>query len=88
LLAPLASAARDPLLRELTPYVLSLPINSQVVASQVADQVQERHPARFRPTTLLSTAQNLTSSWTQAGFLAGRIHKLRTRSTVTPVVVT
>jgi hypothetical protein len=88
LLALLAAAARDLLLRELTPYVLSLPINGEVVASQVADQVRERHPARFRPTTLLSTAQNLSSSWTQAGFLAGRIRKRRTRSTVTPVVVT
>jgi hypothetical protein len=84
----LAAAARDSLLRELTPYVLSIPINDQVAATQVAEQVRERHPGRFSPSTLLSTAQNLSASWTQAGFLVGRTKKRRTRSTVTPVVVT
>jgi len=48
--------------------------------------LNQKYPARFRPTTLHSTAQNLASSWTQAGFLVGKIKKSRSRPVVTPVV--
>ena len=88
LLAYLAAAARDPLLRESTPFVVGIPVNAAVNATQVASYLKEKYPARFKPTTLLSTAQNLASSWTQAGYLAGKVKKKRTRPVVTPVVVT
>jgi hypothetical protein len=88
LLAYLASAARDPLLREITPFVVAIPMNAAVNATQVAIHLEERYPARFKRTTLMSTAQNLASSWTQAGYLTGKVNKKRTRPVVTPVVVT
>jgi hypothetical protein len=88
MLACLAAAARDPLLREMTPFVVAVPLGDVVNTSQVADHLAERFPARFKPTTLLSTAQNLAASWTQAGHLTGRSNKKRTRPIVTPVVVT
>ncbi len=88
MLALLAAATRDPLLRNCATFVLGIPIGAAVTASQVADHVQEMYPARFKPTTLISTAQNLASSWAQAGYLAGRLNKKRTRPVVTPVVVT
>ena len=46
------------------------------------------NPARFRPTTLLSTAQNIASSWTQCGYLEGRRMKKRRRPVVTPTNAT
>jgi hypothetical protein len=88
LLAYLAAAARDPLLRELTPFVVAIPINAAVNATRIASHLTERYPSRFKPTTLISTAQNLASSWTQAGYLSGKVNKKRTRPVVTPVVVT
>ena len=87
LLAYLAAATRDALLRDMSPFVVAIPANSAVSASQVADHLKERYPARFKPTTLLSTAQNLASTWTQAGFLTGKVNKKRSRPVVTPVVV-
>ena len=55
-------------------------------STQIAEHIRERYPERFRPTTLKSTAQNLASSWTQAGFLSGKVAKRRSRPIVTPVV--
>lgn len=85
LLGYLAAAARDPLLRDTSPFVLAIPLNSAANASQVADHLNERYPARFKPTTLLSTAQNLASTWTQAGYLTGKVNKKRSSPAVTPV---
>lgn len=88
MLAVLAAAARDSLLRESTPFVVSTPMNAVLDAAQVADYLEEKYPARFKPTTLRSTAQNLASSWKQAGYLTGKVKKKRARPVVSPVVVT
>jgi hypothetical protein len=88
LLAYMAAAARDPLLRETTPFVVAITVNAAVNATQIASRLKEKYPGRFKPTTLLSTAQNLASSWTQAGYLTGKVNKKRTRPVVKPVVVT
>jgi len=85
-LAFLAACARDTLLREFTPLVLQSSHGELVKFTQIAEHIRERYPERFRPTTLKSTAQNLASSWTQAGFLSGKVAKRRSRPIVTPVV--
>src|SRR5439155_20754746 len=78
----------DPLLREMTPFVLAIPVNAEVTATQVANYMDEKYPARFKATTLYSTAQNLASSWTQAGYLTGKVNKKRSRPVATPVAAT
>ena len=88
MLACLAAAARDPLLRDTTPFVISVPVGAVVESKDVAKHLGEKFPGRFGPTTLKSTAQNLASSWTQAGYLTGKLNKKRTRPVVSPVVVT
>ena len=85
-LAFLAACARDAILRESTPLVLQTLQGEVVNATQIAEQVRERYPERFRPTTLKSTGQNLASSWTQAGYLSGKVTKRRSRPVVTPTV--
>jgi hypothetical protein len=88
MLAYLAATARDPILREMTPVIVACPVDSDLNATEIANQLNEKYPSRFSPSTLLSTAQNLASSWTQAGYLAGKVNKKRTRAVVTPVVAT
>jgi hypothetical protein len=87
-LAFLAATTRDPLLRDMTFMVLAIPIGASVTTAEIVDHLKHKYPLRFKPTTLISTAQNLASSWTQAGYLTGKINKKRTRAVVTPVVVT
>jgi hypothetical protein len=87
MLAFLLAAARDPLLRDCTPDVQALDRDQLVTPEEIAGWLVAKFPGRFQPTTLHSTAQNLASSWAQAGYLRGITAKRRTRPSVTPVVV-
>jgi hypothetical protein len=86
MLAYLAAAARDPLLRECSDVVLELPSGQPLGAPTIALALSGRYPARFVASTLHATAQRLASSWTQAGYLSGKADKRRSRPTVTPQV--
>lgn len=88
MLAFLMASARDPLLRDATPFVLATKKDETVTAAEIGDYLRHQYPSRFRPTTLHSTAQNIASSWTQAGYLQGKVTKRRVRPHVTPIVVT
>ncbi len=88
MLAFLAAAARDPVVREVTPYVVAIPLRTVVNPEQVARHVEEKYPNRFQASTALATAQRLASSWSQAGYLTGKVNKTRSRPVVTPVVAT
>jgi hypothetical protein len=88
MLAYLAATARDPLLRDATLYVNSIAQGSTVSPSQISMYLSDTYPKRFQESTGIATAQRLASSWSQAGFLAGKVNKKRTRPVVTPVVVT
>ena len=87
MLGYLAATARDLLLRECSEDVLGITHGQAYDATAIALALSERYPARFRSTTLRSTAQNLASSWTQAGYLTGKVAKRRSRPAVTPQVV-
>ncbi len=88
MLAYVAATARDPLLREATLYVNSIPPGSTVSPSQISKYLSDTYPKRFQESTAIATAQRLASSWSQAGFLSGKVNKTRSRPIVTPVVVT
>ncbi len=75
LLAFLMAAARDPLLRETTPFILSVPSGEKIGPEKIASHLGETYPGRFQATTKHSTAKNLASSWTQAGYLQGKVRK-------------
>jgi hypothetical protein len=87
MLAFLLASARDPLLREATPFVVAVKLDDIVTADALSEHLSQQYPSRFRPTTLHSTAQNLASSWTQAGYVRGKVKKVRVRPNVTPVVL-
>jgi hypothetical protein len=86
MLAFLAASGRDGLLRDSTEGILAIPEGQAVTADEISDALREQYPSRFRPTTLRSTAQNLASSWTQAGYLTGKVAKRRSPPVVTPQV--
>jgi hypothetical protein len=87
MLAFLAAAARDPLLRQVTPFVLAVPAGETVLPELTARHLDEKYPKRFQASTALATAQRLASSWTQAGYLQGKAKKKRSRPQVTPAVL-
>jgi hypothetical protein len=86
MLAFVLATARDPLLRECTPDVQAIGRDQLVTPEGIAGWLGEKYPGRFQSTTLYSTAQNLASSWAQAGYLRGITAKLRAQPSVTPAV--
>lgn len=88
MLACLAAAARDPLFRDTIPFVVAIPVGESVDSKVVAEYLGEKFSGRFSAATLTSTSQNLASSWTQAGYVKGKVNKKRARPVVTPVLVT
>ncbi len=78
--------ARDRLLWEYSPQVLPIPHDQVVTSTEIETWLEEKYPGRFHPTTRLSTAQNLASTWSQVGILRGTIVKRRSQPIVTPVV--
>jgi hypothetical protein len=87
MLAFLAATARDPLLREMTPFVQAVALDQPVTPDQIAEHLSKRFPGRFQESTALATAQRLASTWTQAGYLRGKVKKRRSKPCVTPCVV-
>ena len=83
LLALLCAYSRDSILRSATPYILAAHEGTTITREAVETCIDEREPGRFSPATLKSTAQNINSSFTQAGHLAGKVRKIRTRANPT-----
>lgn len=77
LLALLAAAARDSLLRDLAPAILANPLGTSITRESVEEAIEQRWPGRFSPATRKSVAQNINSSLVQVGYLLGRIKKVR-----------
>lgn len=84
LLAALCACSRDPLLRSTAPFILGFAEGTIVAREALEAFIDAREPGRFSKATLKSTAQNINSSWTQAGHLTGRVHKVRARALATP----
>ena len=80
MLALLCAAARDPLLRGSADRVLDAPEGAVVTPDQLAATVHRPMAASSRK----AIGQRLASSWTQAGFLAGVVPKIRVRPHATP----
>jgi len=79
MLALLCATARDPILRAITPYLLRLPVGTEVATNDIADEAERQFPDKFVPPSRARLGRNAASSWQKAGLLAGRSTKLRTR---------
>lgn len=84
LLAVLCALARDPPLRDASVAVFGAPIGAHVQSRNFAAAIEMANPGRFGAKMLKSLAQNCASTWTQAGFLSGKLAKVRVRPTPTP----
>jgi hypothetical protein len=84
LLAMLCAQARDPLLRATSDLVLPMKPGETLTSARFAEHFQRAFPDRFSESMLRSLAQNIASSWAQAGFFSGKVRKVRTRPITTP----
>lgn len=77
-LALLCSYARDSLLHNLADRFVQLPAGTRITSQQTEEWIEALEPNRFNKATLRSTAQNINATWTQAGYLKGKVVKTRT----------
>jgi hypothetical protein len=83
-LSLLCSYARDSILRMSASYILATPEGGLVTTANMVEHLERKMPGSYSESTLKSTAQNLNSSWTKAGYLAGRAKKVRVKLHPTP----
>lgn len=76
--------ARDPLLQGTQSFYLSKQAGETVSRESVEALLTAAHPDRFSPASLRSFAQNLSGSWTSAGFLQGRQRKTKVQPNICP----
>lgn len=87
MLALLCAYCRDALLRSSSTFILPVDEGAVVTRQDLEAYLEAREPGRFSPATLKSTAQNINSTWTQSGHLAGKARKVRTVAVPTPGAV-
>ena len=86
-LALLCALSRDSLLRLSAEHILRLPKGARLTTAAMVSYLEAALPGRFSSATITSLAQNINSSWTQAGYLTGKVHKKRSQPPVTPAAV-
>lgn len=69
MLALLCATARDPILRAMTPFVLSLSPGTQVTPQMLSEEAERQFPGKFKPSVLAGLGRNAASTWQQAGLL-------------------
>lgn len=80
--------SKDYLLSESIPVVLSTPIGEKVPIGKLEANIEALHPGRFSDNTRRSIAQNIASSWKQAGYITGKVKNIRTQAHPGYLVVT
>lgn len=83
MLALLCAQARDALLRLSATKVLETKPGETLRSEDFVNFFNHELPGRFSPAMTLSLAQNVGATWAQAGFLQGKVAKVRIRPHVT-----
>lgn len=84
LLALLCALARDPLLRATATVVLPMTPGQELLRSEMTAAIAAETGDRLKDTVTDKVARNAGSSWTQSGYLEGRVRKIRQKVEPTP----
>ena len=87
-LSLLYALGRDYLLAESISVVLTTRIGEKVSVEKLMENLETHHAGRFSSNTVRSVAQNIASSWKQAGYIHGKVKNIRTQTSPTYLIVT
>ena len=79
IIALLFAIQQDYLLTESISVVTESKLLEKVEIEKIEANIEKYHPNRFTKNTLRSVAQNIASSWKQAGFITGKVKNIRTQ---------
>jgi len=77
----------DYLLKESLSVLGNAKIGDKVAIELFMENIEKYHPKRFTDNTLRSVAQNIASSWKQAGLISGKVKNIRTQPVISYKVV-
>jgi len=77
----------DYLLQESLSVLVNAKIGDKVEIELFMENIEKFHPKRFTDNTLRSVAQNIASSWKQAGLISGKVKNIRTQPEISYKVV-
>jgi hypothetical protein len=87
ILALIYAIGNDYLLVESIPVLNKTMIGEKVTIESLESNIESLHPKRYSNNTRRSLAQNIASSWKQAGFITGKIKNIRTQPDINYLVV-
>ncbi len=67
----------DTLLRESVDLVVASPLKEKIHIEKFDENIENFHPGRYSANTRRSAAQNIASSWKQAGYIEGKVKSIR-----------
>lgn len=73
----LFALSNDFLLRESIDIVVNTKVGERVAIKKFDDNIEKYHPGRYSDNTRRSAAQNVASSWKQAGYVQGKVKNIR-----------
>lgn len=86
LLAFIYAVNNDDLLAESIPVLSFTKPGEKADIEFFVDNIEKYHPNGYSANTLKSMAQNIASSWKQAGFITGKVKNIRTQPEIKPSV--
>lgn len=78
-LALLYAIGHDTLLAESIPIVAETMQGTKVTVEKLEENIEAYHPNYYTDKTRISIAQNIASSWKQAGYITGKVKNIRTQ---------
>jgi len=88
LIALAVALARDPLLAATQAFVLAQAPGAVVARESIENFIEARNPSRFSAESLKAFAQRIGGTWTAAGYLQGKVRKMRVVPKAHPESVT
>ena len=86
-LALLYAVGHDFLLAESIPVVVETKLGGKVTIEKLDENIVSNYPNRYSENTRRSIAQNIASSWKQAGFITGKVKNIRTQPDISYIVI-
>ncbi len=86
ILALLYAIGHDYALAESISVIVETKLGDKVTVEKLEKNIESRHPNVYSENTRKSMAQNIASSWKQAGFIEGKVKNIRTQPEISFLV--
>ncbi len=87
LIAFIYAVVRDNMLAESIDVMRTSQLNEKILIETFEENIERCHPKKYSKNTRKSTAQNICSSWKQAGFVIGKVKNIRVQPDIDSFIV-